>query len=139
MQAFFVTLVLNPIPEGIENLQGYLYKAIINDIDDAHRQTRRQSHLLRTYAELSARTVDQKTPAELSIHSEEVKRILKIIQGRLPCSEAKAIALRYREGLSVSEAATKMGVNSMTLRGYACQGLCRVRRLLRNMESEVAV
>ena len=137
-QAFFISLVGKPIPEPVQNIEGYLYRALINDIADADRLTRRYQGLLRTYAELSRYPEEQKTPYELLVREEESRIILDLVQGRLPHSEAKAVILRFREHRSVPEAAEKMGVESLTLKGYVCQGLSRIRRLLRNIEAEVA-
>ncbi len=63
---------------------------------------------------------------------------MELIEKRLPHSEAKAVTLRYREHCSVREAAEKMGVDSMTLKGYVCEGLSRIRRLLRDIEARAA-
>ena len=138
VQAFFVSLVVRPMPESIQNVEGYLYKAIINDIADANRMARRYRSLIRTHAELSRYPDAQKTPYELLVQAEQARTILELIEGRLPCSEGKAVTLRYREYHSVGEAAEKMGVESMTLKGYVCQGLGRIRRLLKNIEAEGA-
>ena len=136
-QAFFVSLVVRPIPEGIQNVKGYLYKAIMNDIADADRRTRRYSGFLRIYAELSGHPAGQKTSHELLVQAEEARRVFELIEKKLPHSEAKAVTLRYREHYSVREAAEKMDVDSMTLKGYVCEGLRRIRRLLRNVGADV--
>jgi len=70
--------------------------------------------------------------------AEEARRVFELIEKRLPHSEARAVILRYREHYSVREAAEKMGVDSMTLKGYVCEGLHRNRRLLRNVGADVA-
>lgn len=134
-QAFYVSFILRPLPVGIQNVKGYLYKAIMNDIADANRRTRRYGSFIFIYAELFGHPARQKTPHERLIQEEEAKRIFELIEKRLPHSEAKAITLRYREHQSVREAAEKMGVDSMTLKGYVCDGLSRIRRLLKNIEA----
>ncbi len=138
IQAFFVSLVMTPMPEGIQNVKGYLYKAIINGIADANRRTRKYRSFMRMYAEVSERPAGRNSPDELLVQAEEARRVFELIGKRLPHKEAKAVTLRYREHHNVKEASEKMGVDSMTLRGYVCDGLSRIRRLLKNIEADVA-
>ena len=135
-QAFFLSLITNPMPDGVQNVKSYLYKKIINAITDDNRRTRRYGCFARKYAEVYERLAGRAIPNELA-QAEEVGRVYELIENRLPHSEARAVTLRYRERLSVKEAAEKMGVDSMTLRGYVCDGLGRIRRLLRNIEAHV--
>jgi len=137
VQAFFVSLVRSPVPEGIQKVKSYLFKAMINDIVDTERRRKKYGCVMRIYAELYIYPEEQKTPPELLVQLEQIRKAIELIQRRLPPREAKAVALRYREQHSVEEAAEKMGVDSMTLRGYVCQGLARIRRLLRNVGLDV--
>ncbi|UCF16576.1 MAG: sigma-70 family RNA polymerase sigma factor [Phycisphaerales bacterium] len=138
VQALFISLVRSSVPEGIQNVERYLYKTIINDIADVERRERKYRYAMRIYAELSANPTEQKTPPELLIQVEQIRKVSQLIEHRLPPSEAKAVTLRYRKQNSVKEAAENMGVDGMTLRGYVYQGLCRIRRLLRNIGVELA-
>ena len=135
-QAFSISLITNPMPEGVQNVKAYLYKKIINDITDANRRTRRYRCFTRKYAEVYECPAGQAIPNELA-QAEEVERVYELIENRLPHSEARAVTLRYQEHHSVREAAEKMGVDDMTLRGYVCEGLGRIRRLLKNIEADV--
>jgi RNA polymerase sigma factor (sigma-70 family) len=135
-QAFFISLVGRPVPLGVKNVKGYLYRAIVNDIADADRLTKRYQGLLHAYAERSKYPDAPKTPYESLMEAEEAKRVLELIQGRLPRSEATAVTLRHWEGDSVGQAAKRIGVENMTLKGYVSQGLSRARRLLRNIAAE---
>ena len=136
VQALFISLVHNPVPECTQSVKGYLYKVIINDIADADRRKRTDRCSIRIYAELSGYPAEQTSPPDFLIQAEQTRKALELIEHRLPPSEAKAITLRYRKQHSVKEAAEKMGVDRKTLRGYVYQGLSRIRRLLRNIEME---
>ena len=137
-QDFFISLILNPLPEDLENVEAYLYKTIVNSILDANRRTRKYRCFMRTYAGLSCDPVEQKTPHELLVRAEEAGRISKLMETRLPNGEARALALRYRKQYDAKEAAEEMGVNNKTFRAYVCEGLSRIRRLLRNVGADVA-
>ena len=50
-QDLFVSVVKNPIPSGIENVRGYLYRAIANDIIDRLRRTMNHQEAVQMYAE----------------------------------------------------------------------------------------
>jgi RNA polymerase sigma factor (sigma-70 family) len=135
-QALFVSLVHSPVPEGTQNVKGYLYKVIINDIADADRRERNCSYAMRVYAELCRYPAAQKSPPYLMIQLEQIRKALELIESELPAREAKAVTLRYQKQYSVKEAADRMGVDHMTLRGYTYQGLCRIRERLRNLGVE---
>lgn len=132
VQTFFISLVRKPVPEDIENIEGYLHKAIVNDILDVSRRDKRCHYSIRIYAELSKHPAEQTTPLDIMIQLEQIGKALELLKHQLPPREAVAVDLRYRKQRSVTEAAEEMGVDCMTLRGYVCQGLCRIRRLLRN-------
>ena len=134
-QNFFLSLILNPLPVDVENVEGYLYKAITNSIIDANRRTGRYLDFMRTHVELSDDSADQKTSYELLVQEEEAKRVFELIENRLPHGEAQALTLRYREQYTTKEAAEKMGVSDKTLRAYISEGLSRIRRLLKNIEA----
>jgi len=130
-QDFFLSLVSRPPPAEIQNLKGYLYRAITNDIIDAIRRTEKYQSRIHRYAERSRHPVAKHNPENDLIAVEEMNKIFKLIERRLRYSEAKAIILRYRNHYEIEEVAGKMHVSSITIRGYISDGLKKIRKFLR--------
>lgn len=129
-QDLFLSFVYKPPPLNIQNIKGYLYRAIINDITDSARRVERYQALTRRYAERLRHFKSENNPENVLIEAEETDKICKLIQRRLRNSEAEAILLRYRSHLKTKEVAAKMGVNSGSVRKYIYKGLKKIRRFL---------
>lgn len=129
-QNFFLSLVSRPLPAGIQNIKSYLYRAITNDIIDAVRRVEKHQAMMHRYAERLDYSINKSSPENALIEIEETNKMLKLIKGRLPCSEAQAIALRYRHNYSIKEIAKKMKVNSRTVSRYISVGLSKLRQFL---------
>jgi RNA polymerase sigma factor (sigma-70 family) len=128
-QDFFLSLISNPLPGDIQNVESYLYKAINNDIIDAAHRKEKYRECIREYAERSNRRRSQQTPAQTVLEKEEASRVFDLIETRLPRTEAQALSLLYRDGDSAKGIAERMGVGLATVRGYLSDGLSRIRRL----------
>lgn len=129
-QNLFLSLVHKPVPQGVEDVKSYLYRAIINDIADAARTMERYRALVRRYNEqlnFSARTISPENT--LSIR-EETDKVLDLMGRHLRRSEFQAITLRYRNCTPIKKVAEKMGVRNGTVRRYISVGLAKVRKLL---------
>jgi len=129
-QDFFLSLISNPLPRDIQNIESYLYKAITNDIIDAAHRKEKYRNCIHDYAERSDRPRRQQTPPETILEKEEASRVFELIEKRLPRTEAQAVCLQYRDSHSAKEIAEQMGVGVATVRGYVSEGLSRIRRLL---------
>ncbi len=129
-QDFFLSLISNPLPTDIQNIDSYLYKAITNDIIDAAHRREKYRNCMHDYAERSDHPRSQQTPPEAILEKEEACRVFELIEKCLPRTEAQAVYLQYREGHDAKEIARKMGVGIATVRGYVSEGLGRIRRLL---------
>jgi len=127
-QDFFVSLVSRPIPPSIQNIKGYLYKAITNDIVDAARRVENYKTLMHKYAESLDCSVNKNTPENALIEKEELDKMLALIKGRLPHSEARAVTLRFGNNFHIKEIAKKMHVNSRTVSRYISVGLSKARQ-----------
>ncbi len=136
-QDFFLSLLSNPLPRGLRNIKGYLYRVITNDIVDIARRTAKYRANVREYAELYDRPVAQKTPEETVLELEEVNKVFELIEKRLPRTEAEAVSLLYRSSCNVKEVAETMGVADATARAHISDALDMLRRLLGNMEPGV--
>ena len=130
-QDFFLSLVSNPLPKDIENIESYLYKAITNDTIDAIHRKENYRNFIHQYHAYSNPPRSEKTPEEAVLEMEETNRVLDLIEKKLPRTEAQAVYLQYQDDHNAKEIAKKMGVGAATIRGYVSEGLSRIRRLLR--------
>ena len=137
-QDFFMSLISKPLPGGLGNIRGYLYRAITNDIVDATRRMIKYRAYMRKYAECPNHPDRQKTPRETLQEAEQAQMVLELIKKRLPCTEAEAISLRYLKSHEVKEIAKTMGVANATARAYVNDAIDRIRRLSKLIEAQLA-
>ncbi|MHC4460830.1 MAG: RNA polymerase sigma factor [Planctomycetota bacterium] len=128
-QDFFLSLVSRPIPQSIQNIKGYIYRAITNDIVDDARRIERNQTLINKYAQGLDYSINKNTPENALINKEERTKMFKLIEGHLPHSEAKAIRYRFWNNFSIKEVAKKMHVNNRTISRYISVGLSKARQL----------
>ena len=130
-QDFFLSLVASPLPAGVQNVKGYLYRAITNKIIDAiHRVESYQNHMYK-YAKHLNRSINKKTPENAFIEAEETKKMFELIEMRLRSSHAQAITLRYKNNYEIKEVARKMNVRNASVRKYIYVGLSKIRQSLK--------
>ncbi len=130
-QDFFLSLVRKPMPQDVENIKGYLYRVITNDIIDSVRRVQRYWNHVHKYSEYLEPPINESTPENAFIDVEETNRMFGLIKGRLTNSQYKAMALRYRTGHSIKEVAKKMGVKSTSVSRYISNGLKKIRQSLK--------
>lgn len=129
-QDFFLSLVSKPPPAVLQNVKGYLYRAIINDIiDSTRRVTKYQFHVHR-YAENISFFAAEKRPEKTLIEMEEFDNILKLIKRKLRDDEAQAIILRYMNDYEVKEIALEMGMNYKATWRCISSGLRKIQGFL---------
>jgi len=130
-QDFFLSLVASPLPAGVQNVKGYLYRAITNKIIDAtHRVESYRNHMYK-YAKHLNRSINKKTPENAFIEAEETKKMFELIEMRLRSSHAQAITLRYKNNYEIKEVARKMNVHNASVRKYIYVGLSKIRQSLK--------
>lgn len=130
-QAFFLSLVSRPPSPDIQNIKGYLYRAIINDIADSARRVEKYQARIRRYAECLKYFRTEDSPENALIEAEEMDKIFKLIERRLQRNEAQAIILRYRDHYKIKEVAVKMGISDNAACRYIYKGLRKIRSFLR--------
>lgn len=130
-QDFFLSLVSNPIPAGVKNIKGYLYRAITNDIFDAGRRMERYKALMNKYADYLSFSINKGNSKNAFINKERTNQIFGLIEGYLSPSEAKAITLRYKNSCSIKEVAKEMDVKKESVSRYICTGLKKIRQLFK--------
>ena len=131
-QDFFLSLVSKPLPAGIRNVKSYLYRAVTNDIVDAARRVEKYDTLLHKYACNLNFSINKSKPENALIDIEEINKLIKLIKGWLPHSEAQAINLRFKHNQSIKEVAEKMHVSKRSVSRYISAGLSKVHQILKN-------
>ncbi len=130
-QDSFLSLLHKPVPEGTENIQAYLYRAITNDIIDAARRTKSYKSRVCKYAECRKYRIICENPQNVVVQAEERREMLRLIERELPPREAEAVIERFERGTSIDDAARRMSVNKRTLSRYICTGLKKIRALIK--------
>jgi len=129
-QDFFLSLVYKPIPESVENIKSYLYKAIIHDIIDDVRKVERYQYRIQKYSKQLTNSINNTNPENAFIKKEQLDKMFTLIMGRVTKSESQAIDLRYRKQHSLKDGAEKMCVNNRSVSRYICVGLRKIRHFL---------
>jgi len=133
-QDFFLSLVRRPIPAHIQNVKGYIYRAVKNDILDAANRGKSYQGQIARYAEYKSVTsysALKKDRQNALIWAEEIQKVIQIIEKQLPRREAQAVLLRYNRNLNISEAAKSMQINKRSFSRYLCMGLKKIREIIR--------
>ena len=138
----FLSLVSRPVPAEVQDIKGYIYKAIINDITDHIRHIGRyqtSTNKYANYSNYSKLTVNNRLPEDALIEKEQTEqtnRMVELIKRRVTKKEFKAITSRYRDGLSIKETADRLGIDNHSVSRYVSTGLRKVKQFLA-IEQEV--
>ena len=135
-QDFFLFLVSKPLPADVQNIKSYLYKAITNDIVDAARRVEKHKTRMNKYAECLNYSINKNRPENALIEKEQTNKMFKLIEKRLPHSEAKAITLRYRDKYNTKAVAEKMDVDKRTVSRYISVGFRKIRQFLATKQGD---
>jgi RNA polymerase sigma factor (sigma-70 family) len=125
-QDFFLSLIARPVPRGVQNIRGYLYKAIINDIVDAARRVDRYHNLVRKYAQACGNGIEWGPEGNL-VKAEETEKMFELIERRLKYREAHAVTLRFKKSYEINQIAREMGVDNRSVRRFIFRGLNKIR------------
>ncbi|MHC4123295.1 MAG: RNA polymerase sigma factor [Planctomycetota bacterium] len=125
-QDFFLFLVSKPIPEEVQNVRGFLYRVVSDQIKDALRRIDCYQRRICRYAERHKRIIEN-CPKNVVIEVEETKKMLELIRRRLPSKEAWAVTLRYGNNCNIGEVADKMGIKPRSVSRYVSAGLKKIR------------
>ena len=97
-QDFYVSIVKKPLPEGIEDVEGYLYRTLLNRSRGKTRQAVRYRESLKRYAGGQEEQSEQRDVAEEVSRVDEAVTVLKTAKRLLGRREYEALRLRYYEG-----------------------------------------
>ena len=127
---FYLSLVNKPIPANLNNIKGYLYRAVRNDMFDAADKNKRYYKRNKKYAEIHLRYHEIKKPDEIAAIADETDRLFKIVEEILLPHEIKAIKQRYQKEMDTAEAAEEMLVSKRTFSHYICSALKKIRKFI---------
>ncbi len=133
---FFLSLVSRPVPAEVQDIKGYIYRAITNDVTDHIRHIKRYQAMTHKYADCNKLIVNNRVPEDALMEKEQTVRMIELIRKRVTKNEFKAIASRYRNDLSIKETAGRMNINDRSVVRYISTGLGKVKRFLA-IEQEV--
>jgi RNA polymerase sigma factor (sigma-70 family) len=133
-QDFFVSVVENPIPQDVEDVRGYIYKAIVNDAIDRRRRARIRREGDRKYAESIRDNAVQKQPQNAAIMAEEVERVFQLIESRLPPRHVRAIMQFYGFGRTISGTSAKLKIEERSVSRYLSEAIRKIRNLVLQSE-----
>ena len=129
-QDFFVSLVRKPIPSHIQDVRGYLYKAVTNDVIDSSRRTRNRQNNAQKYAYIHKHCIPEENPQDLMIHAEETERMLRLIENHLAKREARVFLRRCSDGLNTADTAKKLSLTKRTVSRYLSIATKKVRHIV---------
>jgi RNA polymerase sigma factor (sigma-70 family) len=130
-QEFFLRLVSEPVPAGVKNVRGWLYQAIIYDVVDLTRRTKKYSYHMKKYAE-EIRISIHNGPSRDAIVGETEARDSRFgyLVRNLRYREAQVVTMRFRDNYSIAEIAERIGIHRRTVSRYLTSGLRQLRRTL---------
>jgi RNA polymerase sigma factor (sigma-70 family) len=127
---FFLSLVSRPIPAEVQDIKGYIYRAITNDVTDHVRRLKKYQAMTQRCADYKKIIVNNRVPLDALIEKELTVRMVELIRNRVTKNEFKAIASRYCDDLSIKEAADRMNIDDRSVIRYISTGLRKVKRFL---------
>ena len=136
-QEFFVSIVRKPIPTDIQDIRGYLYRAVTNDVIDTSRQIKKRRDRVQKYAECRKYFVISEDPQETAIQAENTKKMFQLIENHLPKREAKVLIQRYGQGFSTTDTAERMQVDKRIVSRYLSAALKKMRQYVPENEDEI--
>jgi len=129
-QEFFVSLVHNPIPPHIEDVEAYLYRALTNDVIDVWRQVSNHRDGIQEYAESHRYDMIQEDPQSSFIQVEATREMFRLIERRLPKCEAAVLWQRVGNGLNVSDTAKRTHIDKRSVARYLSLARKRMRKFI---------
>jgi RNA polymerase sigma factor (sigma-70 family) len=106
----------------------------MNDCFDAVRRIEKYQDKIQRYAKYVANSINIDPPENALIIREEIEKMFRLIEEHLPSSESQAINMKYKDELSVTEAAKEMTVNKRSISKYISVGLKKLRQFVAEKE-----
>jgi len=129
-QDFFISLVRNPVPQDLEDIKSYLYRAVTHDVIDSSRQLKNHQDSVQKYAELRMYSVSQEDPQNMAISAEETEKMFQMIEDRLSERESEVVYNRFGLGLTIADAAEKIRVDRRSISRYLSVAMKKMREFV---------
>jgi RNA polymerase sigma factor (sigma-70 family) len=129
-QNLFLSLVATPIPEHIECVDGYLYRAVINDIKDICRKKKAHQTQLHKFIRRCSKHYSDDFLQTIII-KEEFLKIFYIVETKLPPHLRVPFRMRYKQECTITEISQTLGVKENVVRVYLSYGLKKIRELIK--------
>ena len=129
-QQFFISLVRNPIPAHIEDVEKYLYRALANDVIDSCRQANQYRDRLQQYAEQHRYDETAEDPQDDVLHVEAAKEMFSLLEKRLSKLQAEVVWHHYGKGLSRKATARKTNLDEKTVVRYISLARKKMRKFI---------
>jgi RNA polymerase sigma factor (sigma-70 family) len=130
-QELVLKVIVQPVPADVQNVRGYLYRAIVHDIADLAREREDNRHHLKNYAETTRISIHKRpSPNAIIEETEERASVLAYLTSRLQPREARVVTLRYWDNYSIVEIAAETGINRRSVSRYLTSGIREIRRML---------
>jgi RNA polymerase sigma factor (sigma-70 family) len=123
-------LVSRPIPQDVQNIKSYIYRAITNDTFDAVRRVEKYRGKIERYAKKIENSVNKNHPENALIEVEETARMFRMIERLISPTESQAVTLKFKNNGSIEEVAKQMAVNKRSVSRYISVGLRKLRQFL---------
>jgi RNA polymerase sigma factor (sigma-70 family) len=127
-QNLFLSLAHSPVPSNIENVDGYLRRAIRNDVIDSAIQKECRRAREQRYAQMYTVNIRYYGPEDKAAMCDMIQHIFEIIEDKLPAHEAKALIEKFRFNKEDGEAAKALGITKRSFSHYLCTGLKRLQK-----------
>ena len=135
-QNFFVSIVRKPIPPDIQDIRGYLYRAVTNDVIDVAREKECRQNHIKKYAECCNSSITTEDPENIAIRMEDTKKMFQLIESRLSKREAQVVLQHYVQGFSITDTAKKIHVGKRNVSRYLSVALKKMREFIPQSEDE---
>ncbi len=126
-QDFFLFLVSKPIPDYVQNIKGYICRALTNDIHDFFRQSTSYRARLKRYAGMLRYVLPVKTGSQTCMDQDTAEHIFRLAEKRLPPYLARTFRLHFREQCNIREISARIGVPPRAVSVYLSKAVKYVR------------
>ena len=134
-QEVFVALSQKGDFDGIDNMEGYLYRVVINKANGWTRKNIAAETGFDKYCKRQGPVLEHESvcdrPATLQ---DDYQEMLGLIQRYLSKKESQALLLRFRDHYTDEQAARKMNVQKETLIHYVSVGLKKIRDIAKSRQ-----
>jgi RNA polymerase sigma factor (sigma-70 family) len=129
-QEFYIALLRKPVPAEVQDVRGYLYRALVHHVISAARRRGTYSRAMKKYAKEAKISVYNRGPENAFISEEHQNAAVNTLARYLQDREAEAFVMKYRDECSIPEIATKMGIDKRTVSRYLSESLRKLHRRL---------